>query len=68
MVKQVQVVAADLKGRYASGCVFDPDPAQITTFAQDERAYKNIRSLIVLGDRSSPPFVKALIDFFREIR
>ncbi len=27
MIKQVKVVAADFKGGYAPGCVFDPDPA-----------------------------------------
>ena len=56
MVKQVQVVAADLKGGYASGGVFNPDAAQITAFAQDERADEDVRGLVGLADRSSPPF------------
>ena len=58
MVEPVKVVAADLKGRYASVSVFNPDPGQITAFAQDERAYEDVRGLVVLGDRSSPPFAR----------
>ena len=69
IIKPVKVVAADLKGGYASVRVFDPDPAQITAFAQDERADEDVRGLVGLADRSSPPFKsKPLVDFFREMR
>ncbi len=54
MIEPVKVVAADLKGGYASGCVLDPNAAQITAFAQDKRADEDVRGLVV-GDRSSPP-------------
>lgn len=55
MIKQVQIVAADFKGGYALGRVFDPDSAQVATLAQKKRAYEDVRGL-VMGDRSSPPF------------
>jgi len=64
MIKPVKIVAADLKGGNASGCVFDPDPAQVTAFGQDKGPDEDVRGLVMLGDKSSPPFVRRR-GFFR---
>jgi hypothetical protein len=56
MIQPVQILAADLKGRYASGRILDPDPAQVTALTQEECPNEDVRSLVMLGDRSSPPF------------
>lgn len=57
MIEPVKVVAADLKGGNASGRVLDPDPAQVTALAQEERPDEDVRGLVMLGDKSSPPFL-----------
>jgi len=57
MIKPVKIIATDLKGRYPSGGVLDPDPAQITAHAQKECSDEDVRGFIFPGDRSSPPFV-----------
>jgi len=49
-------MAADLKGRDPSGCILDPNSAQITTHTQEECTDEDVRGLIRSGDRSSPPF------------
>jgi len=56
MIEPVEIVAADLKGGNASGRVLDPDSAQVATFGQDECPDEDIRGLVMLGDKSSPPF------------
>jgi hypothetical protein len=58
MIEPVEIVAADLKGGNASGRVLDPDPAQITTLAQEKGPDEDVRGLVIPGDRSSPPFVR----------
>ena len=58
MIEPVKIVAADLEGRDPSGRVLDPDPAQVAAFAQEERPDEDVRGLVMLGDRSSPPFVR----------
>jgi len=58
VIEPVQVVAANLKGGNAPNRVFNPDPAQITAFAQEECPDENIRGLVMLGDRFSPPFAR----------
>lgn len=58
MIKPVKIVAADLKGRDPAGRVLDPDSAQITTLAQEKRPDEDVRGLVMLGDRSSPPFAR----------
>jgi hypothetical protein len=50
VIEPVQIVAANLKGGNASGRILDPDPAQITALAQEERTDENIRGLVMLGD------------------
>ncbi len=57
-VEQLQVLAGDLKGRNASGRVLDPDAAQASALAQKERAEVDVRGLVWLGYRSSPPLVR----------
>jgi hypothetical protein len=54
LLQAVKIVAADLKGSNAPGCVFDPDAAQRSAFAQEKGSDIDIRGL-VCGDRSSPP-------------
>jgi len=54
LLQPVKVVAADFKGRYAPGCVFNPDAAQCSALAQEKGSDIDIRGL-VCGDRSSPP-------------
>lgn len=56
MIEPIQVVAADLKGGNAPGRVLDPDPAQITALGQEKGPDEDVRGLVMLGDRSSPPF------------
>jgi len=58
VIEPVQIIAADLKGGNASGRILDPDPAQITAFAQEERTDEDVRGLVMLGDRFSPPFAR----------
>jgi len=50
VIEPVQIIAADLKGGNASGRVFDPDPAQITAFTQEERPDEDVRGLVMLDD------------------
>lgn len=49
-VEPVKIGAADLKGRDPSGRVFDPDPAQIPSFAQEECPDKDVRGLVAFYD------------------
>jgi len=56
MIQPVKIVAADLKGGYAPGRILDSDPAQVAALAQEERPDEDVRGLVMLGDRSSPPF------------
>jgi hypothetical protein len=55
MIKPVEIVPADLKRRYSSGCILDPDAGQVTTLAQEKSTDEDIRGLVMPGDRSSPP-------------
>ena len=48
MIEPVKIVAADLKGGNAPDRILDPDPAQITAFAQEERPDEDVRGLIML--------------------
>ena len=64
MIEPVKIVAADLKGGNAPGRVLDPDPAQITPLGQEKRPDEDVRGLVMLGDKSSPPFVRRR-GFFR---
>lgn len=56
MIEPVKIVTADLKGGNTSGRVLDPDPTQITALAQEKGPDEDIRGLVMLGDKSSPPF------------
>jgi len=48
MVKPVKVIPADLKGGYPPRRVLDPDAVQASAFAQEKRADKDVRGLVVL--------------------
>ena len=57
LLQAVKVIAADLKGGYAPGCVLDPDAVQGSALAQEKGSDIDIRGL-VCGDRSSPPLCR----------
>jgi hypothetical protein len=54
MVKPVKVIPADLKGRDTPRRVLDPDPVQAAALAQEKRADKNVRRLVVLDTNHLP--------------
>jgi len=58
LIEPVKIIAADLKGGDPPGRVLDPDPAQITALAQEKGPDEDVRGLIMLGDKSSPPCVR----------
>jgi len=60
MIEPVKIGAADLEGRNPSGRVLDPDAAQIAAFTEEESTDEDVRGLVILGDRSSPPLQKKL--------
>ena len=67
MVEPVEIVAADLKGGNTSGRILDPDPAQITAFGQDKGPDEDVRGLVMLGDKSSPPYFVPKTSCFKNL-
>jgi hypothetical protein len=58
MIEPVKIVTADLKGRYSSGRVLDPDTPEIAAHAEEKGTDEDVRGLVIPGDGSSPPFVR----------
>ena len=48
-VEPVKIIAADLKGRDPSGCVLDPDAAQVTAFAEEKGTDEDVRGLVMFN-------------------
>jgi len=50
LIEPVKIIAADLKGGDSPGSVLDPNPAQITTLAQEECPDEDVRGLVAFYD------------------
>ncbi len=57
-VKQFQILTGDFKDGNTALRVRDPDPAKASAFGQDKCPNEDVRGLVMLGDRASPPFTR----------